>query len=158
MSPAPENSVPETTPEAGGLFSSWILEVPPQPAYISTARLFAGAMARHFGVADEMVDDLKLAVSEACTGAIRIRETEGAKRPVRIEVDPNVDSLVLQIEDAIEVGPSASGETTDDLTRGLSIELIRALFPDAEMLPGDRGTSIRLSLPLGEEQPEVPGA
>lgn len=134
----------------------WTLEIPAEAAYVSTARLFAGAMARHFGVPEEAVDDLKLAISEACNGAIRLREAEEGARPILIEVSPEGTSLTFEIEDAIEAGPSLAGDTTGDLTRGLSIELIQALFPEAQMLAGQGGgTRLRLSVPLGTEHPET---
>ena len=155
MPPTPEDAVPEAPVARTGRSGSWTLEIPSEAAYISTARLFAGAMARHFGVTEEVVDDLKLAISEACNGAIRIREAEGGTRPIRIEVSTEGTSLAFEIEDAIETGPSLAGDTTGDLTRGPSIELIRALFPEAQMLAGQGGgTRIRMSVPLGAEQPE----
>lgn len=156
MPPAPEDAVPETPDPKTGRSGSWTLEIPPEAAYISTARLFAGAMARHFGVAEEALDDLKLAISEACNGAIRFRESEEGNRPIRIEVTTEGTSLAFEIEDAIEAGPSLAGDTTGDLTRGLSIELIQALFPEAQMLAGQGGgTSLQLSVPLGAEHPET---
>jgi serine/threonine-protein kinase RsbW len=149
MPPPPEDSVAGTTAPETGRLTSWILEIPPEPVYVSTARLFAGAVARHFGVDEDAVDDLKLAVSEACNGAIRVRETESANRPIRIDVTTDGASLVFDIEDAIEPGLSRSGVNTEDMIRGLRIELIQALFPEAGMIPGrGRSTSVRLSVPL----------
>ena len=152
MPPVPEDAVPQTSVPNTGRSASWILEIPPDAAYVSTARLFAGAMARHFGVEEEAVDDLKLAVSEACNGAIRIRKAEDGTRPIRIEVSSDGGALAFEIEGAIEAGPSLAGDTTGDLTRGLSIELIQALFPQATMLAGQGGgTNIRLTVPLSAE-------
>jgi serine/threonine-protein kinase RsbW len=149
MPPAPEDAVPEAIGPETGRSGSWGLEIPSDAVYISTARLFAAAIARHFGVDEDLVDDLKLAISEACNGAIRLRKAEAGNRPIRIDVSAETTSLSFEIEDAIEAGPSLAGDTTGDLTRGLSIELIQALFPQAEMLAGPGGgTSLRLSLPL----------
>lgn len=146
--PPPEDGARTTAPETGRLIS-WILEIPSEAAYVSTARLFAGAVARYFGIDEDAVDDLKLAVSEACNGAIRYRETESANRPIRIDVTTHGASLVFEIEDAIDSGSSRPGVNTEDMIRELSIELIQALFPNAGMIQGrGGGTNIRLSIPL----------
>jgi serine/threonine-protein kinase RsbW len=155
MSPPPEDGVPGTTVPDTGRLISWILEIPSEAAYVSTARLFAGAVARHFGIDEDAVDDLKLAVSEACNGAIRYRETESANRPIRIDVTTDGASLVFEIEDAIDPGASRPGVNTEDMIRGLSIELIQALFPNAGMIPGrGGGTNMRLSIPLDATEGE----
>ena len=45
----------------------FVLELPAAPEYLSMARLFVVALARHFGSEEEAVEDARLAVSEACT-------------------------------------------------------------------------------------------
>jgi serine/threonine-protein kinase RsbW len=155
MPPPPENGVQGTTAPETGRLVSWTLEIPGEAAYVSTARLFAGSMARHFGIDEDAVDDLKLAVSEACNGAIRVRETESANRPIRIDVTREGASLVFEVEDAIDPGSSRPGVNTEDMIRGLSIELIHALFPNAGMIPGRRGgTNVRLSITLDAAEGE----
>lgn len=155
MPPPPEDGVQGTTAPETGRLVSWTLEIPAEAAYVSTVRLFAGAVSRHFGIDQDAVDDLKLAVSEACNGAIRVRETESANRPIRIDVTTDGASLVFEIEDAIDSGSSRPGVNTEDMIRGLSIELVQALFPDAGMIPGPGGaTNVRLSIPLGVAERE----
>ncbi len=65
---------------------AYVLDVPPHPGYVGTARLFAGAVARRFGADEDSVEELKLAVSEACTGAIRA-QADSATAPVRVEAE-----------------------------------------------------------------------
>lgn len=155
MPPPPEDGVQGTTAPVTGRLVSWTLEIPAEAAYVSTARLFAGAVSRHFGVDEDAVDDLKLAVSEACNGAIRYRETESANRPIRIDVTTDGASLVFELEDAIDPGSSGSGVNTEDMIRGLSIELIQALFPSAAMTPGPGGgTNVRLPISLDAAEGE----
>jgi serine/threonine-protein kinase RsbW len=138
-----------------------VLEIPAVAAYVNTARLFVGAVARHFGIDEESVDDLKLAVSEACNGAIRVRGAEADDRPIRIASKREVASLLIEVEDAVEPQVSPIASTTEDLVRGLGLELIIALFPDVLMMPGSRGgASVRLSLSVGTEPaaPRLPDA
>lgn len=130
-------------------------------AYVNTARLFVGAVARHFGIDEGSVDDLKLAVSEACNGAIRVRGAEADDRPIRIAGMKEEASLLIEVEDAVEPQVSPIASTTEDLVRDLGPELIIALFPDVLIVPGSHGgASVRLSLTLGTEPaaPKLPDA
>jgi anti-sigma regulatory factor (Ser/Thr protein kinase) len=154
MSPPPEDGVHETTTAEARRAAAWVLEIPPEAAYVSTARLFVGAVARHFGVDESSIGDLKLAVSEACNGAIRVRETEAEDRSIRIEANRNGTSLSFEIEDAVDAGSSPVATSTEDLVRGLGLELIHALFPHATMKPSrGGGRSVRLALPVDEPHP-----
>jgi serine/threonine-protein kinase RsbW len=161
MPQRPEEEGPGTAPTEAGLANSLVLEIPAVPAYVNTARLFVGAVARHFGIDEGSVDDLKLAVSEACNGAIRVRRAEAEDRPIRIASMKEEASLLIEVEDAVEPQVSPIASTTDDLVRGLGLELIQALFPDVLMVPGSLGSaSVRLSLSLATEPaaPELPDA
>jgi serine/threonine-protein kinase RsbW len=142
--------MPSKSPTASGC----VLEIPPEAAYISTARLFVAAVARHFAVEEDSVEDLKLAVSEACNAAIRIRQREPEDRWIHIEGTRQGSQLVFDVEDALEAESSPIATSTEDIVRGLSLELIRALFPDAKTSPNPGGgTSVRLSLPVDESDP-----
>jgi hypothetical protein len=46
------------------------IDLPADPAYLSTVRLFASAIARHFGVRDDDIEDLKIAVDEVLAGEV----------------------------------------------------------------------------------------
>jgi anti-sigma regulatory factor (Ser/Thr protein kinase) len=126
-----------------------VLEVPAVPAYIGTARLFIGAVARHVGASEEQVDDLKVAVSEACTAAIRTRADAGNDGPVRVLVDLGDGRLTVEVPDAIARRPDRGAANTDELARELSAEIIRALFPQAETRSPNGIAPIRFWLDLG---------
>ena len=127
------------------------LEIPPLPAYIGTVRLFVAAVSRQLGLDEEAVDDLKVVVSEACTEAIRAREQAGEESPIRILLTPGSSTLVVEVEDALNEDLASGDSTTDNITRNLGSELIRALFPKAEVVARDGGlASVRLTLPLAQ--------
>jgi serine/threonine-protein kinase RsbW len=150
MPQQPEEEGPRPAPTDADPADSLVLEIPPVAAYVNTARLFVGAVARHFGIDEGSVDDLKLAVSEACNGAIRVRAAEVAERSIRIASMKEEASLLVEVEDAVEQQVSPIASTTEDVVRGLGLELITALFPGVQMVPGSRGgASLRLSLSLG---------
>ena len=123
------------------------LTFPPVPAYVSTARLFVGAVARQYGVDEERVGDLKVAVSEACTSAIRLRRD--GEEPVAVVITTERGELSVRIPASVERdGDRGDGYTTGDLVRSLSMELIQALFPEARTIDGQAGPSISFSVPL----------
>jgi serine/threonine-protein kinase RsbW len=117
------------------------LELPPEPISIGTARLFSATVARFFGTPEDAVEDLKLAVSEACTIAIRANEPEG--RRVHLVVEGGTPALTYSIPDGgsvLDDGPDPVGVPSG--------ELIRALFPSAEFVETRKGRAdVRFALP-----------
>lgn len=116
------------------------LDLPPRSEFLGTARSFAAAVARHYELGGEAVEDLKIAVSEACVDALLVGErikvlAYERERTVSFSVD-------LPAEDA---GPTAD-QALDDLGSPARIELIRSLFPDAALTTQDGRRVIRFSL------------
>jgi serine/threonine-protein kinase RsbW len=62
-----------------------ILRLPASPAHVRTARLVAAAMARRSGVDEGLLDEVRLAVGEACARAVRQHERHGVQEPVTVE-------------------------------------------------------------------------
>ncbi len=125
------------------------LELPPDPAFMATARMFASSLARHFEIDETVVEDLKLAISEACSRALARKDRE---LPVSVRVLRDDGRLVFEIPQA-DLRPGAEADDTptpshEELAGGLSIELITALFEDAELAADPRGGSVlRFSTP-----------
>jgi hypothetical protein len=115
------------------------IDLPGDPAYVATARMFASSLARQVGVDEEMLDDLKLAVSEACARALGF----GAGEALQVRAHLADDRLVFEIPQ----GRSGPSPQTGDLAAGLSMELVTVLFDDAELVQGDDGThAVRFSV------------
>jgi anti-sigma regulatory factor (Ser/Thr protein kinase) len=127
---------------ATGLTERFSIELSPEPAYLATARMFAAAVARQVSVEEELLDDLKLAISEACARAL-VSAPDGPLRVAAIRTGGRLVFEVTQGERALPGGPGG-----EDLAAGLSLELITVLFDDAEVAPGPDGTPVvRFSLP-----------
>jgi anti-sigma regulatory factor (Ser/Thr protein kinase) len=128
------------------------IELPAQAEHISTARIFAAAVARHFGCDAADIEDLKIALSEACGSAIS-HTGAAATEPVRVRASTAPGALIFEINGhrRRELEQSAAAAITTDTTEeqmiALSAELISALFPDAEFLDTPEGTFFRLSVP-----------
>jgi anti-sigma regulatory factor (Ser/Thr protein kinase) len=118
------------------------LELPSDPAFMATARMFASSLARHFEVDENIVEDLKLAVSEACSRALA---TEDEALPVSLRVARDDDRLVFEISQGdlrVASGDDTPTPSHKELAAGMSLELITALFEDAEIASDDAGTPV----------------
>ena len=61
------------------------LEISPPPAHVRTARLVAVATARRSGVGEELLDEIRLAVGEACSRAVALHRAYRRDQLVRME-------------------------------------------------------------------------
>jgi serine/threonine-protein kinase RsbW len=71
------------------------LEIPTSPQYVSVARKAVEAIAFGMGLPDETADDLKLAVGEACTNAVKYSVPNGHSVQVLYHVTP--DKLEVEV-------------------------------------------------------------
>jgi anti-sigma regulatory factor (Ser/Thr protein kinase) len=128
---------------------SLTLQIPSDAAYIATARLFAASVARHFAVDEELIPDLKLAISEACAGDILVG---GGGSAIHISATAAEDRLgfeVTQPEETDSPPPPSEATPTPGETAQLALEVIQALFEDAEVVDGPDGRVIRFGAPTG---------
>jgi serine/threonine-protein kinase RsbW len=86
----------------------------PLPAHVRTARLVATAVARRSGVAESLLDEVRLAVGEACSRAVEAHQLLCPAEPVRIaltdqpgrfEVEVINTSLAPASAEAANAGP-----------------------------------------------------
>ncbi|MFF5422270.1 ATP-binding protein, partial [Streptomyces misionensis] len=55
-----------------------------QPEHVRTARLVAAAVARRAGIDEAVLDEVRLAVGEACSRAVRLHRSHGITAPVTV--------------------------------------------------------------------------
>ena len=69
----------------------------PLPAHVRTARLVATAVARRSGVAENLLDEVRLAVGEACSRAVEVHQRHCPGEPVRVALtgDPKRFEVVV---------------------------------------------------------------
>jgi serine/threonine-protein kinase RsbW len=145
-------SLAAEAPEAAGTETELYLAFPPRPEFVRMARHTVAALARLHNVGDDVLDDLKLAVSEACTHAVTVNAPAG--EPVRVLALVTDGSLVVEVLDAgPEIDPSlVVGEPELDseeftFERGLSLPLIRGLVDHLEIVARKpRGSVVRMRL------------
>ena len=141
------------------------LEIPARPEYIGLARLVVSSLASvRRELADERVDDLKLAVSEACTNAIEAHDALDSDERVIVRWGEADDRLEVHVEDRgqgfdpedLPEHPPVTDPERLNFERGLGIPLIRTLVDEVEFATSDLGTSVRLVMYCGPAEPEEP--
>jgi serine/threonine-protein kinase RsbW len=134
------------------------LEIPARAEFVALARLVVSALAASdSSLADERIDDLKLAVSEACTNAIEAHDAAGSEERVLVRCWAAVDALEVSVEDRGEGFDPAQLPDHPPVTdpdrlkfeRGLGIPLIRALVDEVEFSSTGHGTSVHLVMRHG---------
>ncbi|GAB3951672.1 ATP-binding protein [Streptomyces sparsus] len=127
------------------------------PEHVRTARLVAAAVARRAGVDEAVLDEVRLAVGEACSRAVGLHISNGLETPVRvaliedekkfsIEVGDDVPSVSGPSSDSVPDSPSAAVEQAEgDGEMGLAV--ISGLVDDVEVTSDGRGGLIRMSWP-----------
>jgi anti-sigma regulatory factor (Ser/Thr protein kinase) len=134
------------------------LEIPARAEFVALARLVVSALASSdSNLADERIDDLKLAVSEACTNAIEAHDAAGSTERVLVRCTAGEDTLEVCVEDRghgfdpaqLPDHPPVTDPDRLKFERGLGIPLIRALVDEVQFHPTGEGTSVRLVMRHG---------
>jgi anti-sigma regulatory factor (Ser/Thr protein kinase) len=141
----------------------------PDPAYVRTVRLVAAAVARRAGVPDDILDEVRLAIGEACTRAVALHRRYGLSDKIDIAMSDG-GRFTVQVTDRgpVEEAHNEPGEVTgaimaqvaaeignrltpdDEITVGVGLALLAGLVEDLEVVAGadGRGTEVRMSWPV----------
>jgi anti-sigma regulatory factor (Ser/Thr protein kinase) len=81
----------------------------PLPAHVRTARLVATAVARRSGVDEALLDEVRLAVGEACSRAVEAHRLRCPAEPVRIALTDAAGRFEVEVTDTCSDGGGAGG-------------------------------------------------
>ncbi|MDQ4090543.1 MAG: ATP-binding protein [Actinomycetota bacterium] len=139
------------------------LEIPARAEFVALARLVVSAIAASDStLADERIDDLKLAVSEACTNAIEAHGAIATDERVLLRCSADGGTVEVSIQDRgagfdpaqLPDHPPVTDPDRLKFERGLGIPLIRALVDEVEFSSSQDGTAVRLLMrPAGAMEP-----
>jgi serine/threonine-protein kinase RsbW len=118
------------------------LTLPARPENVAVVRHVLGAFAEALQLPDPAIEDMRLAVTEACTNVVRHAYSDGEPGPVEILIRPEGDELLVVVSDRGRgLAPSA-----DSSGPGLGLPLIAALSHsfEIEQVP-DNGSRLRMS-------------
>jgi len=141
------------------------------PVHVRTARLVATAVARRSGVAESLLDEVRLAVGEACSRAVEAHLRHCPGQPIRVALTDDGERFEVVVTDAVpdaEHGTSvgtvgvngnsavpsavsagsgdvAEGEIPLRLPDGVGLAVIAGLADDVRVAPAGSGTSVTMS-------------
>jgi anti-sigma regulatory factor (Ser/Thr protein kinase) len=73
----------------------------PLPVHVRTARLVATAVARRSGVAESLLDEVRLAVGEACSRAVEAHQRHCPTEPIRVSLTDDGEQFQVVVTDAV---------------------------------------------------------
>ncbi|MCC3768695.1 ATP-binding protein [Streptomyces sp. UNOC14_S4] len=135
------------------------------PEHVRTARLVAAAVARRAGVDEAVLDELRLAVGEACSRAVSLHVGHGVTSPVRVTLIEDEKKFSIEVADDAPHPPAAElaaarsaagvsgasvsvpddgGDTSED---DMGLAVISGLVDDVEVTATESGGLIRMSWP-----------
>jgi serine/threonine-protein kinase RsbW len=140
----------------------------PLPVHVRTARLIATAVARRSGVAETLLDEVRLAVGEACSRAVEAHLQHCPGEPIRVALTDSGEQFEVVVTDAVpdqehgglkdaagEVAgsPGAStgagvvleGEIPLRLPDDVGLAVIAGLADDVRVTSDAAGTSVTMS-------------
>ncbi|WP_411103395.1 ATP-binding protein [Streptomyces sp. cmx-4-9] len=129
-----------------------------QPEHVRTARLVAAAVARRAGVEEAVLDEVRLAVGEACSRAVGLHRSNGLTAPVRVVLTEEEKVFSIEVGDDVPGPAGGPVETVPGIEAVLDpdiegedemgLAVISGLVDDVEVTTGDAGGTIRMSWPV----------
>ncbi|MFN7974294.1 MAG: ATP-binding protein [Acidobacteriota bacterium] len=121
------------------------LSLPMEPDFELVATDMASALAGLKDFPSDKIDEIKMAVIEACINAFE--HSQSRDRKITVSIDPRPDRLIIVISDrghGFGIDPAAAGprELPSGRRRGFGLRIIKAMMDDVKVESDDRGTRI----------------
>lgn len=124
------------------------LSMPNKAEYVNVVRLTSSAIANRMGFNIEEIEDIKVAIAEACTNTIE-HGLDDKNENFDVEFYMHTDKLVITVKDA---GKGFDTENLKEVNieeigeRGLGIFIINSLMDEVEIVSDEgKGTEIRMT-------------
>jgi serine/threonine-protein kinase RsbW len=115
------------------------LSFPARAEYLLLARLALSGIARGSRLDDEVLADLKLAVTEACGNAVRHAYSDSVG-DVSVRYSISADALEMVVEDqGAGVAPEDREPAERDDGGGMGMAIIGAIVDEVDVQPGSDG-------------------
>lgn len=123
------------------------LEVPSAPEYVSIVRQAVEGIARRMKFDELQIDDLKLAVGEACTNAVRHGCCSDDFQHIAVRCVVMDDGLCVEIRNDISECEEPHVPKRCDVTRegGYGLYLIRKLVDEVDIVWEQQTAVVRLT-------------
>lgn len=122
------------------------LTIPARAEYIVLCRLALTGIARTRALQDEVIADLKLALTEACSNSVRHAYEQGRDGIVEVSYRLVGDRIEVEVsDDGAGFDPAVIHRAQQELDEGgLGIAIIRAVTDELEIGPNPNGGGSRL--------------
>ncbi len=130
------------------------LALSPRRAHVRTARLVAVAIARRTGLDEVALDEVRLAVGEACSRAVRLHEEQAPQALVHVALCDDA-GFAVTVTDALPAARAVSADLDQlpgaaaggSLLPGVSLALVEGLAETFAVTPAPAGvgTSVTMS-------------
>jgi anti-sigma regulatory factor (Ser/Thr protein kinase) len=125
------------------------------PEHVRTARLVAAAVARRAGVDEAVLDEVRLAVGEACSRAVGLHQVNDITAPVKVALIEEEKQFSIEVGDeaphAVPAERVAGGAAADADVEAeedeMGLAVISGLVDDVKVTTGQNGGLIRMSWP-----------
>lgn len=129
------------------------LSIPKKPEYVSVARLTASAVASKIGFNVEEIDDIKVALAEACINVIQ-SQTQNQTENIDIDFELYDDEISIVVKDTCKKTCDEDEEERDLLLvkdENLGMFIIKSLMDNVECINRDNKTQLRMIKRIGEK-------
>ena len=125
----------ERDPPRRGQSALVTLSIPARAEYVALCRLALTGIARTRALAAEVVADLKLALTEACSNSVRHAYEEGREGVVEVRYELGDDRISVEVtDDGAGFDPEVLQRAQQELDEGgLGIAIIRAVTDELEI-------------------------
>ncbi|MEF3305196.1 anti-sigma B factor RsbW [Paenibacillus sp. GYB003] len=135
------------------------LRVPATADYVDLVRLTLYGIASKLGFLYEDIEDMKVAVSEACNNAVLHAYDEAGHMEIRFRIAPDALTIVVKdegrsfdVSSELQTVPPTRGKTIEQLEAGgLGLYLMQALMDEVDVLSGI-GTEVVLTKRLARSE------
>jgi serine/threonine-protein kinase RsbW len=118
------------------------LTLPARPENVAVIRHMLGAFGEALRLRPDLVEDMRLAITEACTNVVRHAYEDPAQGTIDVVIRPNDDRLEVIVSDQ----GAGMGPSSDVAGPGLGLPMIAALADDVEISSGqNRGSRLMMS-------------
>ncbi|WP_322760346.1 ATP-binding protein [Frankia sp. Cr2] len=148
------------------------------PGHVRTARMIAAAVSRRSGVPEEIMDEVKLAVGEACARAVSVNRRFDPQALVIVRAGDDDDVFEVSVSDCgpgghrispahhdgqvctpeminidgAQIGEDIGDEMSSVVPTGLGLALIQGLVDDVTITarPDSAGTVVTMRWPISK--------
>lgn len=131
----------------GATSGAFALRLPATADHVTVARQALGGLADALCWDDVVIDDIRLAVSEACNNVVTHAYPDGAAGEMIVRATVDAGRLVVVICDS---GAGIDLTETKQSSQGLGLPVMRAIADDVRLRRADGATEVRLAFRVPE--------